>query len=165
MLTFFLIQFFDFQFLICFLAYFSCRFGERCRYLHVTQQQPKASFFGTQIGSNQQQKPNAFGFGAQTVSYQQQKPNPFGFGVQNSSQSKGATDFGSKLNQSKVLSLYKLYLCQKNSVICTTLMSKELFLSLTLNMRTPLPFTKCWMKNWFSTSISNVVLSSHHSRL
>ncbi|KAB1204831.1 Zinc finger CCCH domain-containing protein 16 [Morella rubra] len=79
-----------------------CRFGERCRYLHVTQQQPKASFFGTQIGSNQQQKPNAFGFGAQTVSYQQQKPNPFGFGVQNSSQSKGATDFGSKLNQSKL---------------------------------------------------------------
>ncbi|KAK9287632.1 hypothetical protein L1049_016069 [Liquidambar formosana] len=37
----------------------------------------------------------------QHTNSQQQKPNPFGFGVQNSSQSKGATDYGSKQNQFK----------------------------------------------------------------
>ncbi|XP_021864400.1 zinc finger CCCH domain-containing protein 16 isoform X2 [Spinacia oleracea] len=47
-----------------------CRFGDKCNFPHVTQQQPK---------------PNAFGFGSQTATQsQQQKPNPFGFGVQNS---------------------------------------------------------------------------------
>ncbi|PSS36072.1 Zinc finger CCCH domain-containing protein [Actinidia chinensis var. chinensis] len=70
----------------------SCQYGERCKFLHVTQQQPKA---------------NVFGFGAQTSSQfqrsnsQHQKPNPFGFGVQGSSQPRGATDFGSKQNQFK----------------------------------------------------------------
>ncbi|KAL5555244.1 hypothetical protein UlMin_037480 [Ulmus minor] len=63
----------------------SCRYGERCRYLHVTPQQPKSQPFGS---------------GAQSGSYQQQKPNPFGFGVQNNSQSK-APDFGSKPSQLK----------------------------------------------------------------
>ncbi|KAH9614614.1 hypothetical protein KSS87_003471 [Heliosperma pusillum] len=43
----------------------SCRFGDRCKFLHTTQQQQQ-----------QQQKPNAFGFGSQP-----QNPNPFGFGV------------------------------------------------------------------------------------
>ncbi|GLT80276.1 hypothetical protein SLA2020_517270 [Shorea laevis] len=60
----------------------SCKYGDKCKFLHVTQQQ---------------QKSNAFGFGSQAGS-QQQKPNPFGFGVQNNFQSKGATDFGNKPN-------------------------------------------------------------------
>ncbi|XVE71952.1 hypothetical protein DITRI_Ditri10aG0192200 [Diplodiscus trichospermus] len=63
----------------------SCQYGERCKFLHVIQQQPKS---------------NAFGFGTQATSHQQQKPNPFGFGVQNNAQSKGANDFGNK-NQFK----------------------------------------------------------------
>ncbi|XP_060670584.1 zinc finger CCCH domain-containing protein 16 isoform X2 [Ziziphus jujuba] len=62
----------------------SCQYGQRCKFLHVTQQQPKS---------------NIFGGGAQSGSYgQQQKSNPYGFGVQNSSQSKGSTDYGSKPN-------------------------------------------------------------------
>ena len=79
----------------------SCQYGERCKFLHVTQQQPKA---------------NVFGFGAQTSSQfqrsnsQHQKPNPFGFGVQGSSQPRGATDFGSKQNQFKVLSFFLNFL-------------------------------------------------------
>ncbi|EOY32212.1 Zinc finger C-x8-C-x5-C-x3-H type family protein, putative isoform 1 [Theobroma cacao] len=64
----------------------SCQYGERCKFLHVIQQQPKS---------------NAFGFGTQASSHQQQKPNPFGFGVQNNVQSKGANDFGNKQNQFK----------------------------------------------------------------
>ncbi|XVF47863.1 hypothetical protein PTKIN_Ptkin03bG0144500 [Pterospermum kingtungense] len=83
----------------------SCQYGERCKFLHVTQQQPKSNAFGfgTQANSHQQQQPksNAFGFGTQANSHQQQKPNPFGFGVQNNSQSKGANDFGNKQNQFK----------------------------------------------------------------
>ncbi|KAL2896620.1 Zinc finger CCCH domain-containing protein 16 [Bienertia sinuspersici] len=58
----------------------SCRFGDRCKFLHSNQQQPK---------------PNAFGFGSQTASpFQQQKPNPFGFGVQNNGATSGAPNFG-----------------------------------------------------------------------
>ncbi|XP_034695998.1 zinc finger CCCH domain-containing protein 16 isoform X2 [Vitis riparia] len=70
----------------------SCQYGERCKFLHVTQQQPK---------------PNVSGFGAQTSSnfqhtnVQQQKSNPFGFGVQSNSLPTGATDFGSKQNHFK----------------------------------------------------------------
>nr|KJB74813.1 hypothetical protein B456_012G009900 [Gossypium raimondii] len=64
----------------------SCQYGERCKFLHVIQQQPKS---------------NAFGFGTQAISHQQQKPNPFGFGVQNNAQSKGANDFGNKQSQFK----------------------------------------------------------------
>ncbi|KAL5839859.1 hypothetical protein ACOSQ4_012467 [Xanthoceras sorbifolium] len=64
----------------------SCQYGERCKFLHVTQQQPKS---------------NASGFGAQAGTNQHQKPNPFGFGVPINSQSKGANDFGSKQNQNK----------------------------------------------------------------
>lgn len=66
------------------LYFFSCQYGDRCKFLHVTPQQSK---------------PNAFGFGTQTNTQfqhrnsQQQKPNPFGFGVQNSSQSKENIDF------------------------------------------------------------------------
>ncbi|KAF8389521.1 hypothetical protein HHK36_026216 [Tetracentron sinense] len=68
-----------------------CQYGERCKFLHVTQQQPK---------------PNVFGFGTQTglqyTNQQQQGSNGFGFGVQNSSQPKGASGFGPKQqNQSK----------------------------------------------------------------
>lgn len=59
----------------------SCMYGERCKFLHETQQQSRPS------GSNQQQK-----------------PNPFGFGVQSSSQPRAAADFASKHNQFKVLS-------------------------------------------------------------
>ncbi|KAG6625742.1 zinc finger CCCH domain-containing protein 16 isoform X2 [Carya illinoinensis] len=81
-----------------------CQFGEACRYLHVTQQQPKSNVFGfgTQTGLNEQKKLNPFGFGTQTGSHQQQKSNPFGFGVQSSSHPKVGTDFVSKQNQSKL---------------------------------------------------------------
>ncbi|XWS28195.1 hypothetical protein CRYUN_Cryun25bG0044800 [Craigia yunnanensis] len=64
----------------------SCQYGERCKFLHVIQQQPKS---------------NAFGFGTQAISQQQQKPNPFVFGVQNNAPSKGSNDFGNKQNQFK----------------------------------------------------------------
>lgn len=70
------------------LPYFSCRYGERCKFLHVTQQ-PQTSIFGS---------------GMQTSSQQQQKPNPFGFGVHNTGQSKPAAEIGSKQNQYKVTS-------------------------------------------------------------
>lgn len=69
------------------LHYFSCQYGERCKFLHVTQQP---------------QKPSNFGSGMQTSSQQQQKPNPFGFGVHSTGQSKAAVDSGSKQNQYKV---------------------------------------------------------------
>ncbi|KAE8653569.1 zinc finger CCCH domain-containing protein 16 [Cucumis sativus] len=49
----------------------TCQYGERCKFLHATQQA------------------------------QQQKPNPFGFGVPNNGQSKAVADFGSKQNQYK----------------------------------------------------------------
>ncbi|XP_038880398.1 zinc finger CCCH domain-containing protein 16 [Benincasa hispida] len=67
----------------------SCQYGERCKFLHGTQQPQKSS---------------SFGFGVQTSSQQQQqqqKPNPFGFGVPSTGQSKAAADFGSKQNQYK----------------------------------------------------------------
>ncbi|ONK68080.1 uncharacterized protein A4U43_C05F7210 [Asparagus officinalis] len=63
----------------------SCDYGDRCRFLHVSQQQSR---------------PNSFGFGSQNNSSQffnanqQQKPNPFGFGVQNGSGPKGTPSFG-----------------------------------------------------------------------
>ncbi|KAL8235049.1 hypothetical protein R6Q59_021149 [Mikania micrantha] len=62
-----------------------CQYGERCKFLHVNQQQAKPNpyGFGTQNAS-QPQKPNPFGFGTQNTS-QPQKPNPFGFGVQSNS--------------------------------------------------------------------------------
>lgn len=106
---------FIFNFFNLFPTSFSCRYGEACRYLHGIQQHPKSNVFG---GSNQQQKPSPFGFETQTSSQPQQKPNPFGFGVQNSSASKRATDFGSKQNQSKVLSLPKsLLICLKKGIL------------------------------------------------
>lgn len=71
------------------MCYFSCQYGERCKFLHVIQQPQKSS---------------SFGFGMQTSSQQQQKPNPFGFGVHSTGQSKAAADFGSKQNQYKVIS-------------------------------------------------------------
>lgn len=64
----------------------SCQYGDKCRYLHVTQQQPKS---------------NIFGFGSQSGSDQHQKSNPYGFGIHNNSQLKAGTDFGSKDNQFK----------------------------------------------------------------
>ncbi|CAL5416936.1 unnamed protein product [Camellia sinensis] len=75
----------------------SCQYGDRCKFLHVAQQQ------------QQQPKPNVFGYGAQSTTpfhrlnsqQQQQKPNPFGFGVHGSSQPRVPNDFGSKQNQFK----------------------------------------------------------------
>ncbi|XP_057517151.1 zinc finger CCCH domain-containing protein 16 [Amaranthus tricolor] len=59
----------------------NCRFGDKCKFLHVTQQQPKSN--------------NPFGFGSQNATpFQQQKPNPFGFGVQNSGPTNGAPNSG-----------------------------------------------------------------------
>lgn len=92
----------------------NCRYGDKCKFLHSTQQQqqqqqqPRANpfGFGSQIGTpfqqtnTQQQKSNPFGFGAQAgapfqqTNIQQQKRNLFGFGVQNSSPSTGASNFG-----------------------------------------------------------------------
>ncbi|KAL3830089.1 hypothetical protein ACJIZ3_018891 [Penstemon smallii] len=69
-----------------------CRFGDRCRNLHPTQQQSKT---------------NPFGFGGhsgtpfQNTNQQQQKPNPFGFGVQNNTQLRGVNDAGFKPGQVK----------------------------------------------------------------
>lgn len=58
----------------------NCRYGDKCKFLHVTQQQPKS---------------NVFGFGSQTATpFQQQKPNPFGFGVQNRGPASGALNSG-----------------------------------------------------------------------
>ncbi|KAI8565922.1 hypothetical protein RHMOL_Rhmol03G0298400 [Rhododendron molle] len=71
----------------------SCRYGERCKFLHVTQQQPpKANVFGYGVQSSTQ---------LQRSNLQQHKPNSFGFGVQGSPQARGANGFGSKQNQFK----------------------------------------------------------------
>ncbi|XP_004251711.1 zinc finger CCCH domain-containing protein 16 [Solanum lycopersicum] len=69
----------------------SCQYGERCKFLHAAQQQPK---------------PNPFGFGSQSTNFQstnmqQTKSNPFGFGVQSNSQPRGSSDLGLKQNQYK----------------------------------------------------------------
>ncbi|KAL8139672.1 hypothetical protein V2J09_005693 [Rumex salicifolius] len=64
----------------------SCRYGDKCRFLHSTQQQPKTN--------------NPFGFGVQSSSnfqsstLQQPKTNPFGFGVQNAPQQNVGANFG-----------------------------------------------------------------------
>ncbi|KAG5559757.1 hypothetical protein RHGRI_009311 [Rhododendron griersonianum] len=70
----------------------SCRYGERCKFLHVTQQQPKANVFGYGVQSSTQ---------LQRSNLQQHKPNSFGFGVQGSPQARGANGFGSKQDQFK----------------------------------------------------------------
>nr|XP_009798992.1 PREDICTED: zinc finger CCCH domain-containing protein 16 isoform X3 [Nicotiana sylvestris] len=69
----------------------SCQYGERCKFLHVAQQQPK---------------PNPFGFGSQPSNFQstnlqQTKSNPYGFGVQNNFQPRGSNDLGPKQSQYK----------------------------------------------------------------
>ncbi|BAT91217.1 zinc finger CCCH domain-containing protein 46 isoform X1 [Vigna umbellata] len=88
----------------------SCQYGERCRYLHVNNQQrkPNVQGFGGQNGSHQQQSTNPFGFGSGSGSgsgfgsqQQQQKSNPFGFGTQNSSQLNGGPRSEYKPNQYK----------------------------------------------------------------
>ncbi|GAB4854048.1 hypothetical protein Ancab_022629 [Ancistrocladus abbreviatus] len=63
----------------------SCRYGDKCKFLHVTQQQPKSNMFGFGVQTGTQ---------FQQTNLQQQKPNPFGFGVQNSSQLNGSANFG-----------------------------------------------------------------------
>ncbi|GFP82152.1 zinc finger CCCH domain-containing protein 16 [Phtheirospermum japonicum] len=59
----------------------SCQYGDRCKFLHSTPQQPKTNpfGFGSQSGSqfqqtNQQQTTNPFGFGVQNKSANQSKP-------------------------------------------------------------------------------------------
>ncbi|KAK7312144.1 hypothetical protein VNO77_35786 [Canavalia gladiata] len=84
----------------------SCQYGERCRYLHVLQQQRKSNNvhgFGGQSSSHQQQNSNSFGFGSHSGSapHQQQKTNPFGFGMQNSPQLNGGPQSDFKPNQFK----------------------------------------------------------------
>ncbi|QCD88881.1 zinc finger CCCH domain-containing protein 46 [Vigna unguiculata] len=81
----------------------SCQYGERCRYLHVNNQQrkPNVQGFGGQNGSHQQQSTNPFGFGSGSGSQQQQKSNPFGFGTQNNSQLNGGPRSEYKPNQYK----------------------------------------------------------------
>ncbi|XP_058205609.1 zinc finger CCCH domain-containing protein 46 isoform X2 [Rhododendron vialii] len=70
----------------------SCQYGERCKFLHVTQQQPKANVFGYGVQSSTQ---------LQRSNLQQHKPNSLGFGVQGSPQARGANGFGSKQDQFK----------------------------------------------------------------
>lgn len=71
---------------------FSCQYGERCRFLHVIQQQ---------------NKPNPYGFGTQNGNpQQQQRPNPIGFGVQRGSQTKVASSFVT-LQQNQVKLVFK----------------------------------------------------------
>lgn len=65
----------------------SCRYGDKCKFLHVTQQQPRSNAFG--FGSQAQA-----GSPFQQTNLQQQKPNPFGFGVQNSGPASGALNSG-----------------------------------------------------------------------
>lgn len=64
----------------------SCQYGDRCKFLHVTQQQTRS---------------NPFGFGSQSSSQlsqnsQQPKPNTFGFGVQDTTQLSGVNNFGAR---------------------------------------------------------------------
>lgn len=98
--------------LSCHSSCFSCQYGERCRYLHVNNQQrkPNVQGFGGQNGSHQQKSTNPFGFGSGSGSgfgsQQQQKSNPFGFGTQNSSQLNGGPRSEYKPNQYKVLILF-----------------------------------------------------------
>ncbi|KAK8967956.1 Zinc finger CCCH domain-containing protein 16 [Platanthera guangdongensis] len=80
----------------------SCQYGDRCKFLHVTQQQSTSNpiRFGSQNPSqfsqtSQQPKKNPFGFGVEQTS-QQTKPNPFGLGVQDASQFRGAANFSSR---------------------------------------------------------------------
>lgn len=79
----------------------SCQYGDRCKFLHVTQQQSTSnSRFGSQNPSqfsqtSQQPKKNPFGFGVEQSSHQT-KANPFGVGVQDTSQFRGATNFSSR---------------------------------------------------------------------
>ncbi|XP_078437599.1 zinc finger C-x8-C-x5-C-x3-H type family protein isoform X2 [Wolffia australiana] len=66
----------------------SCQYGDRCKFIHATQQQPKTSAFGFGVQStspffsasqqNQNEKPNPFGFGLQTSSHpSSQQAQPF----------------------------------------------------------------------------------------
>ncbi|KAJ7960291.1 Zinc finger CCCH domain-containing protein 16 [Quillaja saponaria] len=80
----------------------NCQYGDRGKFLHVVQQQPKSNVFGVgeQNGSHEQQKTNPFGFGDQNGSHQQQKTNPFGFGVQiGSRQQQKNNPFGSSYEE------------------------------------------------------------------
>lgn len=81
------VDFADFRVSDSFLS--SCQYGDRCKFLHATQQQPKPSPFGLQNGTQ-----------FSHTSTQQQASNPFGFGVQNGPpQARGGiNDFGKKQN-------------------------------------------------------------------
>ncbi|CAA7407439.1 unnamed protein product [Spirodela intermedia] len=60
-----------------------CQYGDRCKFLHTTQQQPKASTVGFGVQ-------NTSPFLSISQQSQQQRPNPFGFGVQSVSHSVGS---------------------------------------------------------------------------
>jgi len=83
----------------------SCQYGERCKFLHAAQQQPK---------------PNPFGFGSQSSNFQntnmqQTKSNPFGFGVQNNSQPSTASLYqGAAFETLDAL----CYSCQRSCLFC-----------------------------------------------
>ncbi|XP_049399162.1 zinc finger CCCH domain-containing protein 46 isoform X4 [Solanum stenotomum] len=89
----------------------SCQYGERCKFLHAAQQQPKPNPFGFGSQSSnfqntnmQQTKSSPFGFGVQSNSQPRgsddlgPKSSPFGFGVQSNSQPRGSDDLGPKSN-------------------------------------------------------------------
>nr|QEX51161.1 zinc finger CCCH domain-containing protein 46 isoform X1 [Cymbidium ensifolium] len=64
----------------------SCQYGDRCKFLHVTQQQTRS---------------NPFGFGSKNSSQlsqksQQPNSNPFGFGVQDTTQFSGVNNFSAR---------------------------------------------------------------------
>ncbi|XP_020578688.1 zinc finger CCCH domain-containing protein 46 isoform X2 [Phalaenopsis equestris] len=62
----------------------SCQYGDRCKFLHVSQQQTRPSPFGLGSTKTSQLSQNS----------QQSTPNPYGFGVQDTTQLSGANIFG-----------------------------------------------------------------------
>ncbi|XAR57342.1 hypothetical protein NMG60_11025450 [Bertholletia excelsa] len=70
----------------------SCQYGNQCKFVHATQQQPRPNISGSGVQTSSQ---------FQRSNIQPQKPNPFGFGVHGSSQPRGSNGLGSKPNHFK----------------------------------------------------------------
>ncbi|KAL6008299.1 hypothetical protein ACLOJK_033805 [Asimina triloba] len=68
----------------------SCHYGDRCKFLHVSQQQSKQKPFGFGVHSG-----TPFDMQGQQQA-QQQRPNPYGFGVQSNPGADSSSIFSSK---------------------------------------------------------------------
>ncbi|KAK2381151.1 zinc finger CCCH domain-containing protein [Trifolium repens] len=75
----------------------SCKYGDRCRFIHQQQQQQRSNNGGFGVQHNT----NPFGFGSASASApnNHQKTNPFGFGTQNTSHSNAPPRSDYKPNQ------------------------------------------------------------------